>query len=129
MKNFEAQIKVSTEDLDELNHVNNVQYVNWVNDVAKWHWEQNASKTILNKYYWVVLSHNIEYKSSAFLNDELDIITFVKKSEGVKSVRIVEIYNSKTKKQIIRSETIWCLMDKKFNRPTRIPSVIVNLFH
>ena len=129
MNKFEAQIKVSAEDLDELNHVNNVQYVNWVNDVAKWHWEKNATETILNKYYWVVLNHTIVYKSSALLNDKLDIITFVKKSKGVKSTRIVEIYNSKTNKQIIQSETIWCLMDRNSNRPTRIPSEIINLFH
>lgn len=129
MKKFEAQIKVSAEDLDELNHVNNVQYVNWVNDVAKWHWEQNANDIILKKYYWVVLSHHIVYKSSAFLKDELSVITHVKKSEGVRSTRIVEIYNSKTNKQIIQSETIWCLMDRKSNRPTRITSEILNLFH
>lgn len=129
MKVYETQIIVTKDDLDELNHVNNIRYVQWVNDVAKLHWQRNASEDLLKNYFWVVLSHHITYKSSAFLNDVLTVKTFVKKSEGVKSSRIVEIYNTNTKKLIIQSETIWCLMQKKTNRLTRIPSEIIKLFH
>lgn len=129
MEIYETQITVSKNDLDELNHVNNVRYVQWVNDAAKMHWLQNTTEAITKNYYWVVLNHHIEYKSSAFLNDVITLKTYVSKSEGVRSTRIVEMYNSKTNRLLIKSETNWCLMDAKTNRPTRITDEIINLFN
>ncbi len=129
MQVFETKITVTQDDIDELNHVNNVRYVQWVNDAAKLHWEQNTTKEISNNYYWVVLNHNIDYNSSAFLNDVVAIKTYVTKSEGVTSTRVVEMYNSKTDKLLVKSETNWCLIDAKTNRPTRITDEIANLFN
>ena len=129
MSVFETQIIVTKSDLDEFKHVNNVQYVHWVNDIAKLHWEQNANKEILENYYWVVLNHRIQYKSSARINDLLNIKTYVKRSEGVKSIRVVEITQAKNNKLIVTSETTWCFMNRKTNRPLRIPQEIINLFH
>lgn len=126
---FESQIIVTKDDLDELNHVNNVRYVQWVNNAAKMHWQQNTTEEITNRFYWVVLKHHIEYKSSAFLNDVITLKTYVLKSEGVRSTRIVEIYNNKTNKLLAKSETNWCLIDSKTNRPTRITDEIINLFN
>ena len=129
MNIFETQITVTKDDIDELNHVNNVRYVQWVNDVAKLHWQSRITKEINNTYYWVVLNHNIDYKSSAFLNDVISIKTYVIKSEGVTSIRIVEMYNKKNDKLLVKSETKWCLIDAKSNRPTRITDEITNLFN
>lgn len=128
MQVFKTQITVTKHDIDELNHVNNVRYVKWVNNAAKLHWEQNITEEIGNNFYWVVLSHNIEYKSSALLNDVITIKTYVTKSEGVTSTRVVEMYNSKTNKLLVKSETNWCLIDGRSNRPTRITAEIANLF-
>ena len=65
MQIFEQSITVTQDDLDDLNHVNNVRYVQWVQDIAKAHWMQNTSEDILDSYFWVVVSHHIEYKGSA----------------------------------------------------------------
>lgn len=129
MQIFETQITVTKDDLDELNHVNNIRYVSWVNDAAKLHWEKNSTEDIRSKYYWVLLSHFIEYKSSAFFNDLIKLKTYVTKSEGVTSSRTVEIYHTNTNKLLAKSETNWCLMDSSTNRPTRITEEIVNLFN
>jgi acyl-CoA thioester hydrolase len=128
MQVLEKLITVTKEDLDELNHVNNVRYVQWVNDVAKEHWLQNASEDICKEYFWVLLSHKIEYKNSAVLNDIIKLKTNVIKTEGVTSTRIVEMYLNKTQKLLIKSETKWCLMSSKTLRPIRINSEIANLF-
>ena len=128
MQTFETQIIVRQGDLDELNHVNNVRYVQWVNDIAKAHWYKNASTEILNNYFWVLISHTIEYKSQAFLNDKIKLKTYVTKGEGVTSNRIVEIYNDKTEKLLAKSETNWCFMSAKTKRPTRITEDIKKLF-
>ena len=129
METFEKLITVIKDDLDELKHVNNVRYVKWVNDIAKEHWLQNASKDICEKYFWVLLKHNIEYKNSALLNDIVKFKTYVIKAEGVTSTRIVEMYQDKTQKLLAKSETSWCLMSYKTMRPTRINSEIANLFN
>jgi acyl-CoA thioester hydrolase len=127
MKIFEKHITVINDDLDELNHVNNVRYVQWVNDIAKEHWLLFATKNLLENYFWVALSHHIEYKSSAVLSDPIKIKTYILKSEGVTSTRIVEMYHSITNKLLLKSETNWCLINSKTKRPARIPQEIIDL--
>ncbi len=69
MQIFETTITVTKQDLDELNHVNNVRYVQWVEDIAKTHWETQTPSKILDAYFWVMINHFITYKSEALLND------------------------------------------------------------
>lgn len=126
MQVFETFITVTPDDLDELNHVNNVRYVQWVQDVAKQHWQEGASKAVLNHYFWVMLSHFIEYKNPALLGNTLKLKTYVKSYKGATSIRIVEISNETV--LVARSETTWCLMNTQTNRPARITKEITDLF-
>ena len=128
MQIFEQSITVTQDDLDDLNHVNNVRYVQWVQDIAKAHWMQNTSEDILDSYFWVVVSHHIEYKGSAILGDVVQLNTYVTKSEGVTSIRKVEMYHKTSGRLLVKAETVWCLMDMKSKRPTRIPEEIAILF-
>ncbi len=129
MEIFEKLITVTQDDLDELNHVNNVRYVQWTQDIAKEHWMQYASEEIRNDFFWVLLNHHIEYKKPAILNDVVKLKTYVIKAEGVTSTRVVEMYHNKTNKLLVKSETHWCLISSKTLRPTRINSVIADLFN
>ncbi|MDU8886887.1 acyl-CoA thioesterase [Yeosuana sp. MJ-SS3] len=128
MQVYENFITVSDSDLDSLNHVNNVRYVQWVNDIAKEHWQKNATPNMLKDHFWVMINHCIEYKSSALLNDQVKLKTFVIKSEGVTSTRVVEMYNEKNEKLIARSETNWCFMNSQTKKPTRITQEVIDLF-
>lgn len=128
MQVFEQTITVVKSDLDQLNHVNNVRYVQWVQAIAEAHWNKKANQLIKENYFWVLVKHCIDYKNQAVLNDVLILKTYVLKSEGVTSIRIVEIHNATTKKLIVKSETKWCFMNKKTQRPTRIVSEVVHLF-
>ncbi|MBJ6368914.1 acyl-CoA thioesterase [Snuella sedimenti] len=128
MQCYEAILTVTKNDLDDLNHVNNVSYVQWVQNIAKNHWLQKASKSILDTYFWVMVSHFIEYKGEALLNDVIKLKTYITKSEGVKSTRIVEIINERTNELLAKSETTWCLIKSETKKPTRITQDIKNLF-
>ena len=128
MKIFTTTVQVRIEDLDALDHVNNVRYVQWVQDVAKAHWNDAATENMKSDYYWVVIRHTIDYKSSAILNDFINIRTYVEAAEGATSTRIVEMYHSETAKLIVRAETLWCLMGKRSKRPARITEEIATLF-
>ena len=128
MKTLEQEITVSVDDLDELNHVNNVVYVDWAQDIAKNHWNSLVSNEIKNNYYWVLLEHQIKYLSPAFLNDRIRLKTYIEKTEGVKSNRIVEIYNLNSNKLLVNSITTWCLVNAKTNKPNRITAEIRQAF-
>ncbi|WP_339895402.1 thioesterase family protein [uncultured Algibacter sp.] len=128
MKTYETTLVVTKEHIDDLNHVNNVHYVQWVQDIAKAHWQSKASVELQTKYSWFLLSHFIEYKGAAFLNDIIKLKTYIAKAEGVKYTRIVEMYNASTNKLLAKSETKWCFMNTKTQRPSRIPLEIVDLF-
>ena len=128
MSVFEATHTVISEDLDDLNHVNNVCYVQWVQDIAKAHWEAVTTPLQQHENIWVLLSHHIDYKSAAKHNDEIYIKTYVTRSEGVTSSRLVEMYHKGNKKLIVKSETTWCLLDGLSKKPKRIPAEIAAVF-
>jgi len=129
MKVLEKKILVSKNDLDDLNHVNNVVYIQWIQKIAKEHWEKLASNEILDNYYWVLLEHQIKYLYPALLNDKIRIKTYIDKTEEIKSSRIVEIYNNDTNRLLVNSRTIWCLINSKTNKPVRIPDEIRQVFN
>ena len=129
MKTLEYDITVTEKDLDDLNHVNNVVYVQWVNDIAKMHWEKVAPQHVKNQYFWVLMSHTIVYKKAAVLNDIITVKTHIIHSSSITSLRAVEIYNKKTEELIAKSETKWCFMNAKTQRPTRITEEVEDLFN
>ena len=128
MKILEQEITVSKNDLDDLNHVNNVVYINWIQEIAKNHWDVLVSDEIKDNYYWVLLEHNIKYLHSALLNEKIIIKTYIEETKGVKSSRIVEIFNKGTNQLLVTSKTIWCLINAKTNKPSRINDEIRKAF-
>ena len=128
MKYLENEITVSKNDLDDLNHVNNVIYIHWVQEIAKKHWKSLVSNEIIKNYFWILLEHQIKYLFPAFLNDKIRLKTYIEKTDGVKSNRIVEIYNKDTKKLLVTSKTIWCLINANTGKPNRITEEIKKAF-
>ncbi|WP_411030961.1 acyl-CoA thioesterase [Spongiimicrobium sp. 3-5] len=125
---YEMAVQVAKDDLDELHHVNNVRYVQWVQDIAKEHWISYAPKEVQDNVVWVLLRHHINYKSEAKYKDLVKMKTYVAKTEGAKSIRIVEMYNDTTKEPLVHSETEWCLLNAKSLRPIRVSEEIKKVF-
>lgn len=125
---YETILTVEEKHLDDILHVNNVHYVQWVQDIAKLHWERNATEAILKKYFWVLTTHTIDYKNSAFLGDTILVRTYVSKYKAAVCHRIVEIIDKTTDTLLATSETKWCLIDNDTKRPTRITKEIAELF-
>lgn len=129
VKVFEMPVVVEHKHLDENQHVNNVQYLQWVQDVAKAHWEEEAKPSWLMDYVWVALSHHIEYKKPAFLNDQLTLRTYINSFDGVKSNRVVEIYHQHSGVLVCTCRTVWVMLDRKNNKPVRCPQEMVDSFY
>lgn len=128
MSTYEKTIIVMPEDLDDLDHVNNVRYVQWMQDVSKEHWQLKATRKMQENVVWVVMNHNIDYKSAAKLKDTIKISTHIAKSSGATSTRVVEMYNVKTNRLLVRSTTEWCLLSAKTFKPMRITEAIEKVF-
>lgn len=134
MKNIPAEVfthkrTVTEDDLDELQHVNNVRYVQWIQDIAKDHWDVRATKELKEKFFWVVVRHEIDYKKQAFLGDELLIETYVGDTTFVTSDRYVNIKNAKTGEVLVAGKSTWCLLDTQSKRPTKINDELRTVFH
>lgn len=125
---FQHTIQVKPEDLDELNHVNNVVYVRWVQEVAAAHWNSLATEDIKNKYFWVVLRHEVDYKSPALLHDVIIAKTWVEDYDGARSNRRVQLIRKKDNKILAEAKTSWCLLSSQNQKPTRVGADIIDVF-
>ena len=128
MKSYQINITVSQDDLDELQHVNNVRYLDWIQQISKEHWQNVTDESLQREFIWVVRKHEITYHSGAQLGDELLLTTTITNSKGAISKRSVIITDTKTTKPVVTSETDWCLVNPTSMKPVRIPDAIKNLF-
>lgn len=125
---FSHTFKVPTAAIDVNGHVNNITYLEWCLDIAEKHWFSKAPKETHNTYFWVVLNHFIEYKNPSFEGEELQIETWVTSAEGVKSERHYRIFRKSDDKVMVTAKTLWCFVELKSQKPTRITEEIRNLF-
>lgn len=122
---FYLPITVAPEDIDELNHVNNIVYLRYVQDSAIGHWK-TVPQEIASQIIWMARRHEIDYLKQAFLGDELVAKTWVDDFVGVKSIRHCEIMRGE--EILARSVTHWISLDAQTLRPKRITEEIVKQF-
>ncbi|WP_339703318.1 thioesterase family protein [uncultured Marixanthomonas sp.] len=125
---FSYTFQVPKSAIDVNGHVNNITYLEWCLDIAEKHWFSKAPKETHNTYFWVVLNHFIEYKNPSFEGEELQIETWVTSAEGVKSERHYKIFRKSDNKIMVTAKTLWCFVELKSQKPTRITEEIRNLF-
>lgn len=128
MKTYSEAFDVVPNDLDDLNHVNNIRYVEWIQEISKRHWNHVTTKAIQQSLIWVVRNHNITYHKSAVLGNTVLINTYIAKNQGPISTRVVEIKNKETDELLVKAVTEWCLLDAQTFRPKRVPEEIQALF-
>ena len=112
-------ITVIQEDLDELNHVNNVRYFDFLQQAAVAHWYGSVPNELSESMRWVVKKHEIEYFKPAFLGDLLRIDTWVNSFSGVTSLRHYEIY--KNDQLILKAQTLWVAVNPETMQLKRLP--------
>lgn len=123
-KNYRHDILVQDADIDALGHVNNVVYLRWAQDAAEAHWSRLASPVERSALAWVVLRHEIDYKQAAKPGDAVYALTWVGETEGVRSVRHVQILREPGI-LLAEARTTWVLVDALTQRPKRIgPDVL-----
>jgi acyl-CoA thioester hydrolase len=125
---FEMIVSVLPEDIDQQNHVNNTVYLRWVQEVATAHWRAVATADARENIGWVVLRHEIDYKTPACLGDEIVLRTWVGKSTRLTFERFTEIRRSGDDQLLSNARTLWCPIDAQTARPTRVPAEVREQF-
>jgi acyl-CoA thioester hydrolase len=111
-------------DIDEQNHVNNTVYLRWVQDVATAHWRALASAEAQAAIGWVVLRHEIDYKTPASLDDEIVLRTWVGKATRLTFDRFTEIRRKSDRQLLSHARTLWCPIAVNTGRPTRVSAEV-----
>jgi acyl-CoA thioester hydrolase len=115
--------QVSAEEIDELRHAGNVEFVKWLQHAAVDHsaalgWPASRYREL--GAGWVVRSHRITYLRPAYEGDRLEVRTWVADMKSVTSLRKYEIRKVSGGK-IAVAETDWAFIDYATERPLRIP--------
>tara|TARA_B100000767_G_C19728683_1_gene520642 strand:+ start:1081 stop:1470 length:390 start_codon:yes stop_codon:yes gene_type:complete len=129
LKKYTQKVTVTESHLDELQHVNNVQYLQWVQDISGAHWQNLIADSKETFGLWVVRSHHIEYKRQVQLGDVLLVETHVALTAGFLSERKVCFYSIGTKNLVAKCSTQWCYLHPNSKKIQRIPQNIIDLFY
>jgi len=121
---FEMTVSVLSSDIDEQNHVNNTVYLRWVQDVATAHWQAVASSEAQKTIGWVVLRHEIDYKTPAAFGDKIMLRTWVGKATRLTFERFTEIRRNNDGQLLSKARTLWCPINAQTGRPMRVPAEV-----
>ena len=125
---FEMSFTARPEHIDELGHVNNAVWVPWIQQVAVAHWESVAEPAHQERYFWVVVRHEIDYLRPAYDGDTVIARTWVGEApQGARFDRFVE-FTGGDGKACVRAHTFWAIIDRASGRPIRVPPEIVAPF-
>jgi acyl-CoA thioester hydrolase len=121
---FEMTVSVLSGDIDEQNHVNNTVYLRWVQDVATAHWQAVASPEAQRTIGWVVLRHEIDYKTPACVGDKILLRTWVGKASRLTFERFTKIRCNGDGQLLSKARTLWCPINAQTGRPMRVPAEV-----
>jgi acyl-CoA thioester hydrolase len=125
---FELALTAEPEHIDQLGHVNNAVWVQWIQQVAVAHWEAAAAQAHQDRYYWVVVRHEIDYLRPAGDGDCIIARTWVGEApKGARFERFVEFAGADGK-ICVRARTEWAMIDGLLQRPTRVPAEVIAPF-
>ena len=125
---FEITVPVQPADIDGQNHVNNTVYLRWVQEVATAHWETLAPAAAQETTGWVVLRHEIDYKTPACLGDEVLLRTWVGEATRVTFERFAEMLRNSDRALLARARTLWVPVNTATGKPTRVSPEVRGVF-
>ncbi len=127
---YSKTIKISKSAIDENGHANNVAYVQWMQDIAVEHYASMGGIEVQgSESTWVVREHKVEYFLPAFIDEEIEIRTWVENIRRVRSLRKYEFVRKSDGKVLVRGETDWVFVDIKTGTPKAVPEAVQKIFN
>ena len=128
---FEYSLTVEADDLDEMNHVNNLVYLKWCLKAAGAHTKHvgwSSQRFREDGFGFVVRAHKIKYKIPALLGDEIIVKTWVANMEKVSSDRRYHVLRKSDGKRLAEAETTWVFVNMKTLALAKIPADVRDAF-
>ena len=122
---FTRSFTAEARHIDEMGHVNNAVWVQWIQDMATAHWDAAARPEDREKFVWLVVRHEIDYRGNIDLGQSVEGTTWIEgRARGAKSLRRVDFRDS-AGRVIVSAATTWAMLDRTSGRPARVrPEVI-----
>lgn len=133
---YRLDVSVHPDDIDQLEHVNNLVYLRWVQDAAIAHWDALATDDMKQELFWVVSRHEIDYLRSAVLGDPIQVHTwigaevagFFERHTRIDRVRH-DADGAEQRVVLARVRTLWCPMSwRTGRRVTQVSEPVRALF-
>jgi acyl-CoA thioester hydrolase len=119
-RRFTLPFTAGPEHIDVMGHVNNAVWVQWMEALATAHWYAVAAPEHVERYAWVVVRHEIDYRGNIAEGESVTGETFIPEApRGVRFDRRVEFRNT-AGKVIVSARTTWVMIDIVSRRPSRI---------
>lgn len=128
---YRHALTVVKDDLDEMNHVNNLRYLKWCLQAAVAHSKHvgwSSRRYHESGYGFVVRAHKIKYRIPAVLNDEVIVRTWIETMEKVSSDRRYHIIRKSDGKRLAEAETTWVYVNLQSLALTKIPLNVRDAF-
>ncbi len=128
---FEWRHVVQPDELDELNHANNLEYLKWMLAAATAH--SDAVGWTLQKHLelqggWVVRTHQIEYLLPAHAGEEVVIRTWVADMKWMSSLRRYVLMRASDNARLAVAATNWAFIDFRNGKLSRVPAEVSTAF-
>uniref|UniRef100_UPI002FDA2478 acyl-CoA thioesterase n=1 Tax=Phenylobacterium sp. TaxID=1871053 RepID=UPI002FDA2478 len=115
-------------DIDANGHVNNVVYLAWAQMLAIAHWDAAATPEESERWAWVALRHEVDYRRALMPGETAQGRTWVSDvAEGPRFDRFVRI-DGPDGVMCAQVRTVWCLIDRATGRPRRVPPDLLARF-
>lgn len=127
---YTFELTVGPEHIDQLGHVNNIEYVRWVQDAAMQHslhvgytWDRYRELGAA----FVIRRHELDYLRSACEGDVLEVSTWIESYTRLSATRRTELRNAKGE-LVLSATTLWVWVTLGAMRPARIPDSVRAVF-
>jgi acyl-CoA thioester hydrolase len=129
---FRQRRRVTWADLDPAGHVNNAVYLSYlegcaIQDAISRGWP--VSRMLEEAQFAIVARrYRIEYRQPAYLNDELELSTWISDVRRVTAIRHYAIRRVDDDVLLARAWARWAWVDPESGRPVRIPAAFLEDF-
>ncbi|MFH4354501.1 MAG: thioesterase family protein [Neisseriaceae bacterium] len=127
---FKTPIKVRGYHLDLYQHVNNARYLEFL-EAARW--DMLREVALMEKLHGshlalVIVNLNIDYRSAALFEDELEVQSQFMEVKERKGVIKQIIINTKTGALVVEAKVTYVIIDMRTKKATRLPSDLMDFF-
>ncbi|MEB0078981.1 thioesterase family protein [Pseudomonas sp. CCI3.2] len=126
---FVIDLRVTSDDIDGLGHANNAVYVTWLERCAWRHSQQLGLD--LAEYRRIdramaVVRHEIDYLTSAYEDDELQLATWIVSSDQrLKMTRRFQLKRPSDGVTLLRAQTTFVCIELSTGKPKRMPAEFI----